>query len=412
MAKSIVMNEMLNVDLALGKLIALIRENAGEIDRERIPIAEASGRITAETVPADIDLPPFDASSMDGYAVVADQTETYRVIAEARAGHPSDERVGPGTSTRVFTGSAMPPGANAVVIQEDVTRDGDTFTRTAPVESGENVRYQGNDVKKGEAIATSGTRLTPLRLAWFAACGIETVVVYKKVRVGIFSTGDELADAGTKLEPGQIYDSNRFALNALMAHQAAVVTDLGRLPDDPAPIRTTLERAAREHDVIVTSGGVSVGDADYVRGVVEDLGRLDFWRVALKPGKPLAVGRIEDALFFGLPGNPVSTIVTYLLFVAPAIDALSGTEPTPPIPVPAILDGTIAHKPGRREYVRGQLAHRSGELTVAATGDQSSNRLSTFARANCLIIVPEEAGNLETGAAVDVLLLTDQGALL
>ncbi len=406
------MSEMLNVDLALGKLIALIRENAGDIDRERIPIGDASGRITAETVSAGIDLPPFDASSMDGYAVIADEIETYRVTAEARAGHPSNTRVVPGTTTRVFTGSQMPPGANAVVLQEDGTRDGDTFTRTAPVESGENVRYRGNDVNKGESIATIGTRLTPLRLAWFAACGIETVVVHKKVRVGIFSTGDELADAGAQLAPGQIYDSNRFALNALMAHQAAVVTDLGRLPDDPSPIRATLEQAARDHDVIVTSGGVSVGDADYVRGVVEALGRLDFWRVALKPGKPLAVGRIEDALFFGLPGNPVSTIVTYLLFVAPAIDALSGTEPTAPIPVPANLDGPIAHKPGRREYVRGQLTHRNSALTVTPTGDQSSNRLSTFAGANCLVIVPEQAGDLEPGTAVDVLLLTDQGALL
>ena len=190
------------------------------------------------------------------------------------------------------------------------------------------------------------------------------------------------------------------------------MTAPGRLADDPEPIRATLGDAARRHDVIVTSGGVSVGDADYVREVVESLGRLDFWRVALKPGKPLAVGQIDDALFFGLPGNPVSTIVTYLLFVAPAIDALSGTEPTPPIPVPAILDGPIAHRPGRREYVRGNLVQKSGALTVKPTGDQSSNRLSTFAGANCLVVVPEGAGVLDVGAAVDVLLLTDQGALL
>ena len=414
MAKSKVMNEMLNVDLALGKLSALISASprAQTVETDIVPIEQADGRIAAEPVVTGVDLPPFDASSMDGYAVLADETEAYRVIDEARAGHPSGTQVVSGTATRIFTGSAMPPGANAVVLQEDGERDGTTFTRRAPITAGENVRYRGNDIKKGESLATPGTRLTPLRLAWFAACGIQRVTVYRRVRVGIFSSGDELADAGTALAPGQIYDSNRFALRALMAHKAAKVTDLGRLPDDPAPIRAMLERASGQFDMIVTSGGVSVGDADYVRGVVEALGSLDFWRVALKPGKPLAVGRIDDALFFGLPGNPVSTIVTYLLFVAPAIDQLAGTPPVRPTPIPALLHGTVSHRAGRREYVRARLSRGDDGLRVVATGDQSSNRLSTFAEANALIVVPEDAGDLADGTPVDVLLLTGEASTL
>ena len=246
-----------------------------------------------------------------------------------------------------------------------------------------------------------------MRLAWFAACGIQTVRVFAKVRVGIFSTGDELADAGSALGPGQIYDSNRFALAALMTHRAVDLTDLGRLPDDPEPIPATLVDAAKHQDVIVTSGGVSVGDADYVRDVVASLGDLDFWRVALKPGKPLAVGRIDRALFFGLPGNPVSTIVTYLLFVAPAIDQLSGTAPRQPIPVPAKLARPIAHRQGRREYVRAEISSVHGDVVATPTGDQSSNRLSTFAEANGLIVVPEAVADLDAGTTVEVLLISD-----
>ena len=236
--------------------------------------------------------------------------------------------------------------------------------------------------------------------------------VARCIRVAIFSTGDELAEAGAPLKVGQIYDSNRFALKALLREKAVQVTDLGCLPDDGAKIRAALLKASGFADLVVTSGGVSVGDADFVKDAVAEVGTVDFWKIALKPGKPLAVGRIGSALFFGLPGNPVSTIVTYLLFVAPTVDLLAGEKPTPPMAMPAMLATPIAHTRGRREYVRGIARVEDGRLVVAATGDQSSNRLATFANANCLVEVSEEVGDLEVGDAAPVILLPGRSSHL
>jgi molybdopterin molybdotransferase len=223
--------------------------------------------------------------------------------------------------------------------------------------------------------------------------------------VALFSTGDELIDPGTPLGPGQIYDANRTALRELVSERPVEVLDLGALPDNPQAINRALETAVETADVVVTSGGVSVGDADYVKDVVAQAGSLDFWKIALKPGKPLAVGRVGKALFFGLPGNPVSTIITYLLFVAPTIDRLCGMPDSTPYRLPAILQGTIEHHQGRREYVRGIFGTNGDRVTVSPTGDQSSNRLATFANANCLIVVPEQTDDIKAGSIVDIVLL-------
>ena len=406
---------MLNVDLAFQKLGDLVR---CVNETERVPIDDAVGRIAAESVPAPIDLPPFDASAMDGYAVDAtgldhSSEKRFDVIGESLAGRPAASGLAaPRDAIRVFTGAAMPDGANAVVLQEDVVRQGATMITGAPIRRDQHVRHRGHDVLQGAQLCCRGTRLSHFHLAWFAACGIEYVRVSRRIRIGVFSTGDELAERGTTLKAGQIYDSNRFAIMSLLREKATETFDLGCMPDDPDRIASSLDKASKNTDLLVTSGGVSVGDADYVKEAVHRIGRIEFWKIALKPGKPLAIGSVGNALFFGLPGNPVSAIVTYLLFVAPTLDRLGGHEPTPPLTLAATVNGRVRHSAGRREYLRGTLQACDGRLVVTPTGDQGSNRLATFAGANCLLVVNEDKGNVEDGESADVILLPDEGAHL
>ena len=404
---------MLNVDDALGKLLASVRPVA---DSEVVAVADALDRITVTDVPAPIDLPPFDASAMDGYAVAAanfsgEPPHTIEVVGESLAGHPAQARVAGTGAVRIFTGAPIPAGADAIVIQEDTRPGPDGIMLVASPRRGDNIRPRGHDVVRGSPIARGGARLDAYRLAWLTACGIDQVEVKRRVRVAIFSTGDELVDAGEPLAPGQIYDSNRFALARLLSDQPVDLMDYGCLPDSPRAIRAALEQAADSADMVLTSGGVSVGDADHVRAIVEDIGRLEFYRIALKPGKPLAVGKIGDVDFFGLPGNPISTIVTFLLFVVPALAVRSGGRHAPPLEFTAVLAEHIAHTAGRREYQRGVAENADGRLVVRSTGDQSSNRLSTFDGANCLIRVPEERGDLTIGETVSIVLLRDRGRL-
>ncbi len=396
---------MLNVDDALRKLGDL---TSPVLDTEVIPLTESKGRVVASAIDAPMDLPPFDASAMDGYALHANdlnQDRELAVVGESRAGHVYQDPLAPGTAIRIFTGAPIPRGTSAVVIQEDVERNGDQISFHASLEIGENIRSRGHDIAKTQLLAKAGDRLDAYKISWLAACGVTNVTAVRRIRVALFSTGDELIDPGTPLGPGQIYDANRTALRELVSERPVEVLDLGALPDDPQAINRALETAAEAADVVVTSGGVSVGDADYVRDVVAQAGSLDFWKIALKPGKPLAVGRVGKALFFGLPGNPVSTIITYLLFVAPTIDRLCGMPDSTPYRLPAILQETIEHHQGRREYVRGVFGMNDDRVTVSPTGDQSSNRLATFANANCLIVVPEQTDDIKAGSIVDIVLL-------
>ena len=404
---------MLNVDAALGKLLASVEPVEGT---EAVSVVSALDRIAADDIAAPVDLPPFPASAMDGYAVAAagftgEPPHVVDVIGESLAGHPSNARVSGTDAVRIFTGAPMPDGTDTVVIQEDTRVDAGGVALLATPRRGDNVRPRGHDVARGAHIAHAGDRLDAYRLSWLTACGMDRVMVKRRVNVAIFSTGDELKDTGTPLEPGQIYDSNRFALARLMSDQPVEVTDLGCLPDSPGAIRAALEQAAGSADMVLTSGGVSVGDADYVRDIVEQIGRLEFYRIALKPGKPLAVGKIGNADFFGLPGNPISTIVTFLLFVVPALAVRSGGRYAAPLEFDAVLAENIPHSVGRREYQRGIAENADGGLLVRSTGDQSSNRLSTFDGANCLIRVPEDRGDLAAGETVSIVLLRDRGRL-
>ena len=401
---------MLSIEDAVTRLASSIHA-IKEI--EVVSISEASRRVLANDVIAPVSLPPFTSSAMDGYAIKTSARvgigSSLTVVGTSFAGTPyQDDVVTEQAAVRIFTGAVVPDWADAVVLQEDVNCHEETITLKEMPAPGDNIRLIGHDVKKDERLLMQGTRLGAFDVSWLAACGVASVNVVRRIRVAVFSTGDELQDPGQPLCEGQIYDSNRTALIELLRLKPVEIVDMGRLPDDPVVIEKSIAKTSNNVDLVITSGGVSVGDADYVRPVIEKLGELTFWNVALKPGKPIAVGQIENTLFLGLPGNPVSTIVTYLLFVARAIDLLSGIGELEPLTIPAMLTDSLQHTKGRREYQRGILSRNGDVVRVSPTGDQSSNRLATLAAANCLIVIPETANSIESGEVVDVLLLPSE----
>ena len=343
---------------------------------------------------------------MDGYACrsedLADKAEL-SLIGESLAGHPFAGKLSAGSCIRITTGAAVPAGADTVVIQENVRIDGERVTLIEVPAAGANIRAVGHDVAAGDIIARRGQLLNPMDLGWIAACGVPSALTFVPPKVAVFSTGDELVEPGSSLSDGQIFDSNRFAVAALLQHLPAQVTDLGILPDDPAAIEAAISEAARTHDLLITSGGVSVGDADHIKEVVQSLGSLSIWRLNLKPGKPLAYGQLEKAHFVGLPGNPVSTIVTFLLVARPLLLKLAGANFRESASQNARLSEPLRHNPGREEYQRGILSGTTDNRWVTVSGDQSSNRMATFSGADCLIRIPKEAPDLDAGESVEVL---------
>ena len=389
---------MLSVEEAIEKLTSLLKQVE---QTEGVALEDAVGRVLSEGVRSRIDVPPFDSSAMDGYAVIAGDRPLRQVIGESKAGRPFDRVVSSGQAVRVLTGAAIPEGANTVVVQEDIEPVEGKIEVCVKESLGDNIRIAGNDVRAGSLLAHKGDRVDPILGSWFMACGVTALRVYRQVRVGVFSTGDELQDSYYPLGPGQIYDSNRFALISLATEPAVSVLNLGRLPDDRLCIEEALRTGSHYCDLLITTGGVSVGDADQVRPAIENVGTLEFWKIALKPGKPLAIARVEDSILFGLPGNPISSIITYMLFVAPAIRALSGSEERKPLRLKASLASSVRHAPGRREYQRGMFeVSDGGKITVSPTGDQGSNRLGSFRSANCLIELSEDEADLSLGTPI------------
>ena len=401
---------------------ALFAQIAAVSASECIPLTQAHGRIAAEVVRAQLPLPPFPASAMDGYALRRQDVlnhKTFRIVGQSLAGHPYSGSIKAGECARIFTGAVVPDGADLVVLQEEVAdvitdENGDENVRFVPHKTDEDyIRPVGNDVQQGHPMTQPGDTLSPLLLGALAAAGVCDINVYRRPKVGIFSSGDELRDPGTPPEAlalGQIYDSNRFTLTSLLRQQPIELITLDRLPDDPDAVEAALAEASCRCDMLITSGGVSVGDADFIGATIARLGELSFWRLNLKPGKPLAFGKIGDCWIFGLPGNPVSTIVTCLLLAKPSLQVLCGTLPKPLLRIPATLTSPVSHHPGRAEYQRGIYSQKEpagSGLTVRHTGDQGSNRLSTFAGANCLIEVSKESGDLTAGAEVNILPLSD-----
>lgn len=376
-------------------------------ETETLPLGQAFGRITARDVVSPLDVPGFDNSAMDGYAVrLADLTDgkALSVAGKAFAGQPFDGEWSAGTCVRIMTGASVPSGCDAVVMQEETEQTDDGVRFTASVVEGQNIRRRGEDITAGSAVFPRGTRLTVAELPVLASLGIPAVEVVRKVRVAVFSTGDELKLPGEPLAAGQIYDTNRLAVQLMLEQLGCEVINLGIIPDDPQQLRDAFIRADQQADVVISSGGVSVGEADYTKTILDELGEIAFWKLAIKPGKPFAFGKLSQSWFCGLPGNPVSAALTFYQLVQPLLAKLSG-NPSSGLPPRLRVRTTsrLKKSPGRLDFQRGILTRSAeGELTVATTGNQGSHVFTSFSQGNCFIVLERERGQVEAGEWVDV----------
>ncbi len=376
---------------------------------ERLHVRAALGRVLAEDVMSPLNVPAHDNSAMDGYAVRfsdlrSDGEVTLKVAGTAYAGAPFRGTVTAGTCVRIMTGGVVPQGADTIVMQEHVETKGDQVVIGGGHRKGQNLRRAGEDLAAGQVPLKRGLALRPAEIGLIASLGIAEVTVYRKLRVAFFSTGDELISIGTVPREGQIYDSNRYTIYGMLTRLGCEVIDMGVVHDDPKLLETAFAEAAANADVVITSGGVSVGEADFVKDLLNRLGEVVFWKIAMKPGRPLAYGKIGHAHFFGLPGNPVSVMVTFYQFVRDALLKLSGHDPVPPLPTFKVpCTSPLKKAPGRTEFQRGILAQdAAGGWTVRVTGEQGSGILRSMSEANCFIILPTDQGNVTAGTLVDV----------
>jgi len=401
--------------LPVDRARTLIREFLSPVSAvERVHIRAALDRVLATDVESPLDVPGHDNSAMDGWAVrfadLDSRSETnLRRIGESFAGKPFAGELHSGDAVRIFTGAVMPRGADTVVMQERAreTAQGVAIAPGAVTKAGQNRRFAGEDLKRGAAVFRKGQPMRPAELGMLASLGIGEVSVYRRLRVAFFSTGDELRSVGQPLAAGEIYDSNRYTLYGMLNRLNCDMVDMGVVPDVPELLEKAFASAAGSADVVITSGGVSVGEADYVKGLLDRLGEVLFWKIAMKPGRPLAYGRIGGAHFFGLPGNPVSVMVTFYEFVRDALLVLQGRTDVVPMPMfKARLAAPIRKMPGRTEFQRAVLSPgEAGGWLVRTTGDQGSGILSSMSRANCFVVLPADTGNVDAGAEVDVQLL-------
>jgi molybdopterin molybdotransferase len=379
---------------------------------ERVHVRAALGRVLASNVISPLDVPAHDNSAMDGYAVrfsdlKTEGEATLKVTGTAFAGAPFAGELKPGEAVRIMTGGVMPSGADTIVMQEHVKAGDGRVTIGGGHRKGQNLRLAGEDLKAGEPALKRGKRMRPAEIGLIASLGIAEVDVYRRLRVAFFSTGDELVSVGTVPKEGQIYDSNRYTIYGMLERLGCEALDMGVVRDDPKLLEEAFEQAANAADVVITSGGVSVGEADFVKELLNKLGEVVFWKIAMKPGRPLAYGRVGGAHFFGLPGNPVSVMVTFYEFVRDALLKLAGEDPVQPVPsfkVPCT--SALKKAPGRTEFQRGVLTRdANGEWTVRVTGEQGSGILRSMSEANCFIILPTDQGNVTPGTLVDVQLM-------
>jgi molybdopterin molybdotransferase len=379
----------------------------------RLPIRQALGRILAEDIVSPVNVPSHRNSAMDGWAIrFSDLGADLNIgialkeIGTAFAGTAFQGDVNAGECVRIFTGAVVPPGLDTVVMQEKAVKTGSQVSISAGQKQGQHVRQAGEDLKQGSIALTKGRTIRPAELGLIASLGIGEVSVYRPLRVAFFSTGDELVSVGGTLGEGQVYDSNRYTLHGMLTRMGCDIMDMGVVRDDPTLIEAAFQTAAKNADVVITSGGVSVGEADFVKGLLGKLGEVVFWKIAMKPGRPLAYGKIGNAHFFGLPGNPVSVMVTFYQFVRNALQLLQGMNPVLPIPtLKATCTTAIKKAPGRTEFQRGVLYLEDAIYKVRTTGEQGSGILKSMSDANCFIVLDDATGNIAPGAIVDVQVL-------
>ena len=408
--------ELMRTDEAL----ALLTERLSVVvDREDCALRDAAGRILAEDITSTRAVPPHDNAAVDGYAVrfedLSADGETRLVLTgRIAAGDISDRPIGAGEAIRIFTGAAMPADGDTVLMQEDCREDrqGDNTHVVIPpgIKQGANRRFAGEDIAAGDVILKAGTKLRPQEIGLTASIGLKTLSVYKPVRVALFSTGDEVRDAGEDLPPGCIYDANRYSVAAALERLGCIVDDLGILPDSYNVIRDTLSAAADDHNLIMTSGGVSTGEEDHVRAAIDALGKMHFWRLAIRPGRPLALGQIGNIPFIGLPGNPVAVLVTFMRFARPAILRLGGSRVTEPAMYRVRAGFPLKKKLGRREWLRVRLDRDADGAPVARKFPRDgAGILTSMVESDGLVELPEELTSFEAGTMVDFLPFSEIG---
>ena len=376
-------------------------------EQESVKLSAALQRTLSSDVLSPMNVPPHDYSAMDGYAVrFADRESAagkFKMIGSAYAGHAFEGAVLAGECVRIMTGALIPQGCDSVVMQEQVTVEGNSIAIPGGLRRGQNIRRVGEDIQQGATVLARGQPIRPAEMGLLASLGFDEVTVYRKLKVALFSTGDELQQPGSPLAPGQIYDSNRYSLLGLLNELGVEILDKGNIRDDKASLKTAFVEAAQQADVIITSGGVSVGEADYVKQLLAEIGEVVFWKIAMKPGRPLAYGKIGACHFFGLPGNPVAVMVTFQQFVRDALRVLMGQQPKPAFTFKVVCANAIKKVPGRTEFQRGILSQdANGVWSVRTTGEQGSGILSSMSKANCFIVLPVSQGNVGAGTVVDV----------
>lgn len=381
-------------------------------ETQLVPLRESLGRVLAKNIISPCNVPNHDNSAMDGYAFSADDLQMggtrLHIVGTAYAGKAFEGSVQKGECVRIMTGAVIPAGADTVIMQEKVQLSDNHILFTDTPKRHMNKRYAGEDLKLGQEVLPAGRLMRAADLGLVASLGIGEVEVYRKLRVAFFSTGDELTSIGQPLKQGQVYDSNRYTLYGMLTRMGVEILDLGVVRDDPVVLEQTLIEASAKADVIITSGGVSVGEADYMKQLLEKLGQVVFWKIAMKPGRPLAYGRVDNAHYFGLPGNPVAVMVTFYQFVREAMLVLMGQPEPEPLPMLEVITTEDIRKlSGRTEFQRGILfADSDGKWKVRPTGNQGSGILRSMSEANCFIVLDANVGDLPAGSTVQVQLLS------
>ncbi len=374
---------------------------------EACKIENAYGRVLAEHIISPVNVPQYTNSAMDGYAIRSDDVDrdSYQVVAEVMAGHAYDQPLEVGQAVKIMTGAPTPLNGDTVVMREQASQEGDKVTFDgANIKAGQNVRQAGEDLAIGSDVFTAGTRLASPEMGMIASLGFGEANVFRKLKVAVFSTGDEVQAPGTEQKANSIYDSNRFTIMGMLEKLGCEILDFGILEDNEQLMIEALENASAQADVVMTSGGVSVGDADYIKLALDKLGQIDFWRINMRPGRPLAFGQINNKPFFGLPGNPVAVMVSFINFVEPALRKMQGEQGWKPLKVNAIATENLRSRQGRTEFSRGIYElDDTGRLTVRTTGKQGSGILRSMSEANCLIEISPAIDTVKAGESVTII---------